>query len=53
VSDSVSDPKAQVVKDGHSIERYGMTCRTRTGTLRCANTHGHGFFLSRAAQRVF
>jgi hypothetical protein len=53
VSDSVADPDARVVGDGHSIKRFGMRCVSKRPGLRCTNGSGHGFAISRAKQRVF
>jgi hypothetical protein len=53
VSDAVGGPKVRVLRYGRSIERYGMRCTSRTSHLRCVNRRGHGFTLSRSAQRLF
>jgi hypothetical protein len=51
VSDALD--RGKVVPYGSSVERYGMTCRSRTSGLRCTNRSGHGFKLSRERQRLF
>ncbi len=51
VSDAVDE--GRVLPYGSTIERYGMRCRSRTTGLTCRNRGGHGFKLSREAQRLF
>ena len=47
VSDSVYDPRAPIVKYGHTWKRGGFTCHSKRKGLKCSNRAGHGFFLSR------
>ena len=51
VSDSVVASSARVVRYRQTWRGGGFTCTSRTIGLRCRNTAGHGFFLSR--QRSF
>ena len=53
VSDSVHDDHAKVVAYGTSYSFKGITCKSTTAFLRCKNTSGHGFKLSRSAQKLF
>ena len=54
VTDSANDPRSKTLPYGTS-RRFGpFTCTSRTTGLTCrARRSGHGFFLSRASQRVF
>ena len=47
VSDSVVTSSAKVLRYGRTWSRGGFTCRSRVTGLRCRNSAGHGFFLSR------
>jgi hypothetical protein len=47
VSDSVVTNSAKVLRYGQTWSRGGFTCRSRVTGLRCRNSAGHGFFLSR------
>lgn len=47
VSDSVYNPKAPVLRYGHTWKRGGFTCHSKRKGLKCSNLAGHGFFLSR------
>jgi hypothetical protein len=38
---------------GHAWSYRGIRCSSRARGLTCTNRSGHGFFLSRAEQRVF
>jgi hypothetical protein len=51
VSDSVVTNSAKVLRYGQTWSRGGFTCISRVTGLRCRNSAGHGFFLSR--QRSF
>ena len=46
--DTAIDPHAKVLAYGQTWRRNGITCRSKTTGLRCTNTSGHGFFMSRA-----
>jgi hypothetical protein len=54
VTDSANDPRSKTIPYGTS-RRFGpFTCTSRTTGLTCRGRRsGHGFFLSRAAQRVY
>ena len=52
-SDTVFDPDARVLAYGSSISRKGIKCTSRSSGLRCKNRSGHGFKLSREAQKLF
>jgi hypothetical protein len=45
--DTVFDPHAPVLAYGRTWARDGFRCASRTTGLRCSNSAGHGFFLSR------
>ena len=52
----VSDATPQtrhVLRYGQTWKRGGITCKSRTSGLTCKNHKHHGFFVSRASQRVF
>ena len=51
--DTVFDPGARVLAYGTSWARDGFRCTSRTTGLRCTNSSGHGFFLSREHSQVF
>lgn len=53
VSDTPMDPKFPVLGYGRTWKRGPFTCRSRETGVRCTNTRGHGFELSRSRQRVF
>ncbi len=53
VSDSVNDPRLPVLAYGRRWRAGGVTCHSRTAGVTCANRGGHGFFLSKARQRLF
>ncbi len=38
---------------GHRVRLKPFTCKVSTAGVRCANAHGHGFFLSRQSYRRF
>jgi hypothetical protein len=46
--DTAIDPHAPVLAYGKTWRRNGFVCISRATGLRCSNTGGHGFFLSRA-----
>lgn len=45
--DTVADKNAPVLQYGHKYRRQDVVCKSRTDGLRCHNSKGHGFFLSR------
>ena len=53
VSDSVFSPTARVIPYGGRWSRDGITCRSSTSGLRCANRNGRGFFMSRGRSYRF
>ncbi len=52
-TDAVVDMDAIVLAYGNSWSRSGITCKSETSGMTCANAAGHGFFLSKAQQKVF
>ena len=46
--DTVYNPDAPVLRYGKTRRIGGFTCKSKTSGLRCRNTVGHGFLLSRA-----
>lgn len=51
--DTVMDDRLPVLLYGQSFQRRGLTCKSEPGGVTCINAKGHGFQLSRNAQRVF
>ena len=51
VTDAV--PAGPVLAYGRSLRLGPFTCRSRRAGLTCRSSSSHGFFLSRARQRVF
>jgi hypothetical protein len=51
--DTVLDAHARVLRYGRRWQRAGLTCTSRRSGLTCRNRAGHGFRLSRQAQRRF
>lgn len=51
--DTVATPDAAVLGYGATIGKSGIACRSEKSGLTCANTSGHGFFLSKASQQIF
>jgi hypothetical protein len=49
----VQDNGLPVLPYGQSWQRAGLTCLSEQSGVSCRNARGHGFTLSRAAQRVF
>ena len=49
----VGDPNGAVLPYGQSFRFGAITCSSSEQGLECVNAEGRGFFLSRAAQRVF
>lgn len=53
VGDTVRDPSAKTLPYGHSVREGGIHCTSRTDGMRCANSRGHGFLVSRQAYKLF
>jgi hypothetical protein len=53
VGDTVITPDAMTLPYGEIFRKAGMTCISEKTGLTCTNGKGHGFFLSKAEQRVF
>jgi hypothetical protein len=51
--DTVADRRLRVLAYGSRWRHRGFTCLSRRVGVTCRNTRGHGFFLSRAAWRVY
>jgi hypothetical protein len=51
--DTVMNPDAAELGYGGSIARSGICCESDQTGLTCTNGAGHGFFLSKARQRIF
>ena len=51
--DTAQDDRLPVLPYGQSWQRSGLTCISEQSGVSCRNPRGHGFTLSRAAQRVF
>ena len=50
---TLQDPYGLVLNYGSSVGIGDITCMSSQQGLECVNQQGHGFFLSRASQRVF
>jgi hypothetical protein len=51
--DTTANPSDPVIAYGTQWRPYGFTCTSQTTGLTCVNAQGHGFSISREAQRVF
>ncbi len=51
--DTTRNPALEVLPYGAKWSHDGFVCRSATNGLTCKNARGHGFTLSRAAQRLF
>ncbi|HXQ09613.1 MAG TPA: DUF6636 domain-containing protein [Caulobacteraceae bacterium] len=51
--DTVRAPDATVLAYGQTWRIYGFTCLSQTTGLTCTNGQGHGFTVSREAQKAF
>jgi hypothetical protein len=51
--DTVLDPRRPTRAYGTSWRFRSITCRVRQSGVTCKNAKGHGFFLSKARQRLF
>jgi hypothetical protein len=52
VTDTIGDPKAQVLAYGKTKRVGPFTCTSRRTGLSCHNRNGHGFTVSRERQSV-
>ncbi len=53
VSDAVADPAGLTLDYGAQIGLAGITCTSAKTGMRCTNTAGHGFAISKAKQSLF
>jgi hypothetical protein len=51
--DTVQNADDPVIAYGTQWRAYGFTCTSQATGLTCVNGQGHGFSLSRAAQKLF
>ncbi len=51
--DTVIDPGAMVLGYGASTTLGAVTCKSEKTGMTCTNTRGHGFAISRGAQKLF
>lgn len=51
--DTIISPDARALAYGSSWKRKGITCTIEETGVTCTNRKGHGFFVSRAEQRLF
>ena len=51
--DTVRHSGGAVLPYGHSLSFGAIVCTSSEQGLECVNGEGRGFFLSRAAQRIF
>jgi hypothetical protein len=51
--DTLASPDSRVLAYGRTFEFGAITCGSNEAGLECSNSDGHGFFLSRARQRLF
>lgn len=51
--DTVANPADPVLAYGATWNVYGFTCLSQTTGLTCRNGQGHGFSISREAQKIF
>jgi hypothetical protein len=51
--DTVADATMPVLGYGQAWERGGFRCRSEQSGVSCANPSGHGFEISKSAQKVF
>ena len=51
--DTVISPDARILPYGKSFAQGGIVCLSDTHGITCTNGKGHGFFVSKAQQRVF
>lgn len=53
VSDSVRGEDSAVLAYGKSVRQGKIVCSSEQTGLTCSNAKGHGFFLSKAVQKIF
>jgi hypothetical protein len=53
VSDSAYDPSASPLAYGSEWNQGGFVCKSAETGLTCTNAAGHGFMLSKGAQKLF
>lgn len=53
VGDAGASPAAPVLEYGDSVYAGFLICEMQRSGVTCTNDEGHGFFMSRATQRVF
>ena len=51
--DTLISEEGRTLAYGKSLTFGGVTCRSSAKGLECTNREGHGFFLSKARQRLF
>jgi hypothetical protein len=52
-SDSVVDRDSPILQYGETMTKGIMSCRSQKTGVTCTNGQGHGFTVSKAAQRLF
>lgn len=52
-SDFPYDPNARVLQYGQSVNGKGWSCTSQTTGMRCVNSSGRGFQLSKSKQTLF
>jgi hypothetical protein len=53
VGDTVAAPEAFILGYGASVDLGGFRCSSERSGMTCTNPVGHGFSVSKAAQRLF
>lgn len=53
VGDTVASPDAMELGYGQSVELGGFRCVSEKSGMTCVNGQGHGFTVSKAAQKMF
>lgn len=53
VGDTVASPDAMELGYGQSVDLGGFRCTSEKTGMTCVNGQGHGFTLSKAAQKMF
>ena len=51
--DTVADERLPILQYGDTWKRGQFACRSERNGISCLTTNGHGFELSRGAQRLF
>ena len=52
-SDSANSEDAGILAYGQTFSRGGFTCQSQPSGMTCTNRSSHGFFLSKASQKLF